>query len=97
MNLKLRLKNKVTLLAIVSTALAILYTFLGMVGVVPSVTQEQWHNLFVIVIQLLVLLGVVVDPTTDGIKDSAQAMEYTEPRKNDPSDEEDTVTKGFRE
>lgn len=82
MNLKLRLKNKVTLLAIVSTALAIVYTFLGMVGVVPSVTQEQWHNLFVIVIQLLVLLGVVVDPTTDGVKDSEQAMAYTEPRKD---------------
>ena len=97
MNLKLRLKNKVTLLAIVSTALAIVYTFLGMVGIVPSITQEQWHSLFVIVIQLLVLLGVVVDPTTEGVKDSAQAMEYTEPRKNDPSDEEDTVIKGFRE
>ena len=96
MNLKLRLKNKVTLLAIVSMALSMVYTFLGMVGVVPSITQEQWHNLFVIVIQLLVLLGVVVDPTTDGVKDSAQAMEYTEPRKDDSSDEEDTVIKGFR-
>ena len=95
MNIKLRLKNKITLIAIVSTALSIVYTFLGMLGVVPSITQEQWHNLFLIVIQLLVLLGVVVDPTTDGVKDSAQAMEYTEPRKDDPSDS-DTLIKGFR-
>ena len=30
---------------------------------------------------LLVLLGVVNDPTTAGVSDSGQAMDYAEPRK----------------
>ena len=30
---------------------------------------------------VLVILGVVVDPTTEGLGDSAQAMTYTEPKK----------------
>jgi len=29
----------------------------------------------------MVILGVVNDPTTEGIKDSDQAMTYTEPKK----------------
>lgn len=30
---------------------------------------------------VLVILGVVVDPTTEGLGDSAQAMTYIEPKK----------------
>lgn len=33
------------------------------------------------VFAVLAILGIVVDPTTDGVGDSAQAMTYTEPRK----------------
>lgn len=35
------------------------------------------------VFALLVILGVVVDPTTDGIGDSNRAMGYTKPRKDE--------------
>ena len=31
---------------------------------------------------VLAILGIVVDPTTAGVGDSAQAMTYTEPRRN---------------
>ena len=31
---------------------------------------------------VLVILGVVVDPTTEGLGDSAQAMTYTAPKKS---------------
>ena len=31
---------------------------------------------------VLAILGIVVDPTTEGVGDSAQAMTYTEPRRN---------------
>ena len=36
---------------------------------------------------VLVILGVVVDPTTEGLGDSAQAMTYTEPKKATPGSE----------
>lgn len=34
------------------------------------------------VFAVLAILGIVTDPTTDGVGDSAQAMTYTEPRRN---------------
>ena len=33
------------------------------------------------VFAVLAILGIVTDPTTSGVGDSAQAMTYTEPRK----------------
>lgn len=35
------------------------------------------------VITLLVLLGVVTDPTTSGISDSTKAMSYTKPKEDE--------------
>lgn len=34
------------------------------------------------VFAVLAILGIVTDPTTSGVSDSAQAMTYTEPRRN---------------
>ena len=38
-------------------------------------------NVAGIAVNMLCMLGIVVDPTTKGVKDSEQAMRYTEPRK----------------
>ena len=35
------------------------------------------------VFAVLTILGVVTDPTTNGITDSKQALEYTEPKRDD--------------
>ncbi len=35
------------------------------------------------VFAVLVILGVVTDPTTAGVSDSKQAMTYTEPKKGE--------------
>ena len=80
-NWKLRLGNKATLTAILMAAVSIVYTVLGMLGVVPSFTQSQVGDLVAMVVQLLTLLGVVVDPTTEGVSDSERAMGYEEPDK----------------
>lgn len=78
-NWKLRLRNKATLLSLVSLAVTFVWQGLGMVGIVPSVAPDaviQWIGLAV---NALALLGVVVDPTTEGIPDSALANSYDEP------------------
>ena len=80
-NWKLRLKNKATLAAIVAAIIALVYQVLGLIGVVPAVSQDAVMQTASMVINLLVLLGIVVDPTTAGTSDSEQAMEYNEPRK----------------
>lgn len=79
-NWKLRLKNKVTLTAIVMGVIALVYQSLGMFGIVPSISQDMVINWAGMVINILVLIGVVTDPTTNGVSDSTQAMEYKEPK-----------------
>ena len=73
-NWKLRFKNKATLLAIASTVI-----FLAQqLGLKLPDNIADVVNTF---LTLLVLLGVVNDPTTAGVSDSGQAMDYAEPRK----------------
>jgi phi LC3 family holin len=53
-------------------------------GAVGDVWARFWTNPYLIGLccaSVLSTLGVVVDPTTAGIADSAQAMGYDEPRK----------------
>lgn len=79
-NWKLRIKNKVTLTAIVLGVIGIVYKVLAMLGIVPSISENDVVEVVMLVIELLVLLGVVVDPTTAGVSDSQQAMGYEKPR-----------------
>lgn len=79
-NWKLRLKNKATLLALLVTAVAFVYQILGMLDIVPSVSQDDVTSIITLVVNLLAMLGIVVDPTTSGITDSQQALEYSSPK-----------------
>lgn len=79
-NWKLRLKNKVTLTAIILQAVTLVYALLGVSGIVPAVGEDTIVNIAYMAIELFCLLGIVVDPTTKGIKDSNQAQSYDEPK-----------------
>ena len=79
-NWKVRFQNKVTLTAIVMAVIALVYQGLAVGGVVPAVAENTIVEIAGMVINLLVLLGVVVDPTTAGAGDSQQALTYTEPK-----------------
>ncbi|WP_416458388.1 phage holin [Streptococcus thermophilus] len=72
-NFKLRLKNKATLVALISAVFLMLQQF----GLnIPSNIQEGVNTLVVI----LVILGIVTDPTTKGIADSERALSYSQPQ-----------------
>lgn len=74
-NFKLRLQNKATLVALISAIFLMLQQFgLG----IPHNIQEG-VNTFVVI---LVILGIVTDPTTKGIGDSEQALGYHEPKQD---------------
>lgn len=71
-NFKLRLQNKATLVALISAAFLMLQQF----GLnVPHNIQDA-VNTFV---SILVILGIVTDPTTKGIGDSERALNYVKP------------------
>lgn len=74
-NLKLRLKNKVTLAALISAV----FVMLGQFGLeIPHNIQEGVNTLLMI----LVILGIVTDPTTKGVADSERALNYHQPRED---------------
>ena len=73
-NWKLRFKNKATLLAIAGT-LILLAQQLGLK--LPDNIEDVVNT----VLTLLVLLGVINDPTTAGVGDSPKALTYSEPEK----------------
>lgn len=81
-NWKLRLQNKTTLTALVMALVALVYQVLGVCGVVPRVAQDQVTTIVSMVINILCLLGIVVDPTTAGIGDSNRALTYDEPKQD---------------
>ena len=73
-NWKLRFKNKATLIAIASTVI-LLAQQLGFK--LPDNIEDVVNT----VLTLLVLLGVVNDPTTAGLKDSETALTYDKPKE----------------
>ena len=75
-NWKARFKNKTFLITFITLIIAFAYQVLGLFDIVPSISEEGLVNFLTIIINILATLGVVVDPTTDGIKDSDRAMTY---------------------
>ncbi|MCZ6903488.1 MAG: phage holin, partial [Rickettsia endosymbiont of Ixodes persulcatus] len=80
MNLILRLKNKATLTAIVGALFLFIKQITEAFGIDLSTQLELISGLVGAVITLLVTLGIVVDPTTKGVKDSGITKTYTKPR-----------------
>lgn len=75
-NWKIRLKNKTFVTTMTILIIAFVYQMLAVFGVVPKITQDAITEICSMIINLFVMLGVVVDPTTQGIEDSERAMTY---------------------
>lgn len=75
-NWKVRFKNKAFIISFVTIVLSFVYQILGLFEIVAPISKEQVTQIIMIVINLLAGLGVLVDPTTAGIKDSDRAMSY---------------------
>ena len=74
LNLKIRLKNKTFIITMMTTIIAFVYQMLAQFEVVPKITQDQTIQVLMIVVNILAGLGILVDPTTDGLKDSERVL-----------------------
>lgn len=77
---KLRLQNKATLIALSTAIIAFIYQILGLIGIAPSISESQIVECAGMLINILAMLGIVIDPTTAGVNDSAQVLKYDEPK-----------------
>lgn len=91
-NWKVRIKNKAFWLAVIPAVALVAQAVAAVFGYTIDLTTIVGKLQAVVnaVFALLVILGIVVDPTTEGIPDSKRAMSYEEPwdDKKPPQQEE---------
>lgn len=80
-NWKVRLRNKAFWLAFIPAALLLVQTVAALFGFALNLGDIGDKLLAVVnaMFALLSILGVVVDPTTQGVGDSQRALGYVEP------------------
>jgi len=81
-NWKVRLKHKPFLVAAFALILLLVQQIGTLFGYDTTIYNERVTELFNTVLAFLVLIGVVIDPTTTGTVDSNQALGYNKPRDN---------------
>ena len=81
-NWRVRIKNKVFWLALVPAVLLLIQVVAAVFGIDLNLDALGDKLLAVVnaLFAVLTILGVVTDPTTVGISDSRQAMEYDKPK-----------------
>jgi phi LC3 family holin len=84
-NWTVRIKNKAFWIALVPAVLLLIQVVAAVFGITIDLGDMGNKLLAVVnaIFAVLTILGVVTDPTTDGITDSKQALEYTEPKRDD--------------
>ena len=81
-NWKLRFQNKTTLVSLILAVIGFVYMVLDAIGIIPAIPQEVITKIAMAGIEIVCILGIVVDPTTDGVGDSTRALSYKEPNKD---------------
>ena len=84
-NFKVRAKNKYFWLSLIPSILVLIQAVLAPFGYDWDfgVLNQQLTAIINALFVVLSILGIVVDPTTKGISDSTQAMNYNKPKGDD--------------
>ena len=81
-NWKVRIKNKWFWLALIPALLVLIKAIASVAGVDLDLSDLGDKLIAVVeaLFSVLAILGIVVDPTTEGVQDSKLAMTYDEPK-----------------
>lgn len=82
-NWKVRLKNPVFWVTVTPALITLIYTILGLLGIIPGIDEDVVTQLATALISALTTIGILVDPTTAGVSDSEQAMTYSKPKEDE--------------
>ena len=92
-NWKVRFRNKVWLRIFIAALLGLAYKAMATFGIAPKIEQQALMDLFDMLLGILLLLGVIVDPTTKGVGDSDLAMTYG---RDNTKLHEDLIAEGLK-
>lgn len=79
LNWKIRFKNPVFVTSLCAFVISTIYQLLAMFEIAPAVTEDTILKYVASAIEILTLMGILVDPTTKSINDSERALGYEEP------------------
>ena len=84
-NWTVRLKNKTFWLALVPAVLLLVQVVAAVFGIDLKLDAlgDKLIDVVNALFAVLTILGIVTDPTTAGVSDSKQAMEYDKPRADE--------------
>lgn len=82
-NWEVRIKNKMFWLAIIPAVILLIQAVAAVFGFTINLSEIGGKLIDVVeaVFVVLAIIGVVTDPTTEGISDSLQALSYDKPKK----------------
>ncbi len=80
-NLKVRVRNRLFWLALIPAVLILVQTVCELFGVPITIENVESRLLDLVnaIFAVLAILGIVADPTTEGLQDSDRAMAYEKP------------------
>lgn len=91
MNWKVRIRNKMFWASLIPALAMVVQAVVGVFGYTVDLSTLSGKLVAVVdaVFAVLVILGIVVDPTTAGVGDSDRAMTYVQPWNDDIDREEE--------
>lgn len=78
-NWKVRFKNKLWLGSFLSLIIGFVFSMLRLFDIYPDITEDRVAMTVNNVLTFLGLVGVLIDPTTEGLFDSERALGYESP------------------
>ncbi|MGY3186431.1 phage holin [Lysinibacillus sp. TE18511] len=79
-NWKVRLQHKQFLVSLIALLIVLANQIAGIFNVDITIYNDQVTAISETVLSVLALLGIIIDPTTSGVSDSTQAMDYDKPK-----------------
>lgn len=81
-NWKARLKSGPFWMGVISAVVAAVFAVVQLCGVELPVGADQVLNVATLILMIPASIGIISDPTTKGVSDSAQALTYDKPADN---------------
>lgn len=79
-NWKVRLQHKQFWVSLIALLLVLANQIAGIFYIDITIYNDQITAISETILSILGLLGIIIDPTTKGVSDSTQAMDYDKPK-----------------
>lgn len=79
-NWKVRMQHKQFWVSLIALLIVLANQIAGIFNVDITIYSDQVTGISETVLMILALMGIIVDPTTNGVSDSMRALRYEKPK-----------------